>query len=625
MSIEFMMKIPAKYLIFLVLILLCVQNGYSQTNNPLQLGVNLDDNGAFVNIINHTNRYSKAIGFDSLGWATSDFDLVLFDKRPVPEWEGTIDDPEKYRVDYSGRYKSSFTGSANVSVSGTSVSIENISYDSLKNTTFFDITVGGYPNANHGYVVLSLKNTRRTPNDTLNSGITHLKVMRPGYELTTQQIFTDEYIALCKSANFACYRFYNVQNIWDGEPKFPVVTTWDKRKKPFDASQQPLTNLNRKRDGWCWEYIIELSNILKKDIWVCIHMSCSSDYVANLGKLLKEKLDPSINIYIENSNEVWSPTQSTFGPYNQAQAKFHGITFDENYARRAVELSNWFSLIFGKDEINNRIRVILSGQQAYSGRSDNHLNYIKNIFGEPKDFIYATSAALYFGSTNSADNDPVVINQGMTEAIQDQLTNKSNGSYRLNHINKAKSWGLKGGCTSYEGGPSIPSGGGTDNLENQILANRTEQMGDVVKFNYTEGWSELDGGLAMYFTMVSGYNRYGCWGITDDYTKPDRNFKMKAIRELTSKPSGIDYDVKTNGNDLSISYNQESSSVIVDSHRKITNVEIYNILGMIISKSNSNTASIRNFDSGIYFSIITMDNGEQCVLNFVASGKSIFE
>ena len=43
----------------------------------------------------------------------------------------------------------------------------------------------------------------------------------------------------------------------------------------------------------------------------------------------------------------------------------------------------------------------------------------------------------------------------------------------------------------------------------------------------------------LYFTLSSGYNRYGCWGITDDYTKPDRNYKMQAIRDIIGPISGI--------------------------------------------------------------------------------------
>lgn len=509
----------------------------------LRLGINLDDAGAFVNIINHTSRYSNAAGYDSLGWPMSDFDLVLMDGRPVAEWTGTIDDPERYRVDYSGRYACSFVGSATVRATGTSVTVENASHDAGANTTTFELVVGGFPNANHGLVFLNFTNTRRTQNSPVNSGVTDLKVHRPGYPLNTTKIFTDEYLALCRTADFACYRFYNVQNIWNGEPEWPQRTSWSQRKTPRDAAQVSLANTNGKRDGWCWEYIVELANTLKKDIWICLHISCDSSYVTSLATMLKNDLDPSINIYVENSNEVWSQSQATHGPYNQAEAQAHGITFDQNYARRTVELSRWFAGVFGEQEINNRIRVILAGQHAYHGRNDNHLNYIRNTLGAPRDFVYATSTALYFGSTKASSTDPVEINDGMMEDIANQLTNAQASTYRRNHIDKAASWGLKGGCTSYEGGPHIPAGGGAANLASQILAHRTPEMGAVLKRNYLEGWRDVGGGLAMFFTLVSGYNRYGCWGLTDDYTNPDRNYKMRAIRELTGSTNTADIPI----------------------------------------------------------------------------------
>ncbi|MFA6571945.1 MAG: hypothetical protein WCT77_12005, partial [Bacteroidota bacterium] len=520
-----------KKIILLILNFCLITSAYAQSS--FRLGVNLERTGAFVNVINNTYRISKATGYDSLGWSLSDFDLVLLDGRPATEWTGVIDDPEQYRINYSGRYKASFKGLATVSVTGTSVTIENRRYDTLSNTSFFDVVVGGYPNANHGMVFLSFTNTKRTLNSSANSGLTKLKVNRPGYELNTDKIFTDEFINLCKAADFACYRYYGMQNIWDGEPVYPAKTTWDKRKKPNDASQEPLKGIG-KIDGWCWEYIVELANILKKDIWINIHISCDSAYVLTLAQYLKDNLDGNINIYVENSNEVWNASQVTQGLYNKAQADFYKINFDQNYARRVVELSNLFAQVYGANEINKKIRVILASQHSWSARSDTHLNYIKSAFGEPKNYIYALSPALYFGSTKATSTDPLVINDGMIEDINDQITNAQAGTYRLNHINKAKQWGFTGGCTSYEGGPGLPASGGTANLGNQILANRTEKMGDIIKKSYIEGWKDLDGGLALYFTLFSGYNRYGCWGITDDYSNPDRNYKMKAIREIIS-------------------------------------------------------------------------------------------
>lgn len=568
---------------------------FSQSN--FNLGVNLDDNGAFVNLIDHTNRYSKATGFDSLGWAQSDFDLVLLDGRPATEWTGAIDDPEQYRINYSGRYKCSFIGSANVGVSGTSVAIENKAYDAGKNLTTFDLVIGGFPNANHGLVFLSFTNTQRSAQAPLNSGITNLRVHRPGYELSSAKIFTDEYIRLCKAADFACYRFYNVQNIWDGEPAFPAKTEWRNRKTPQDASQDPMTAMNGKRDGWCWDHIVALANILKKDVWLNVHISCDSVYVTNLAQFLKTNLDASIKIYVENSNEVWSPTQATHGPYNQAQATANGITFDQNYARRTVELSNWFSVVFGQNEINNRIRVILAGQHAYNGRSDNHLNYIRNRFGEPKNFIYATSSALYFGSTKATSTNPTDINDGMMEDINNQITNAQASTYRLNHVNKAKSWGLKGGCTSYEGGAHLPAGGGTANLGNQILAHRTARMREVIKRNYIEGWKQLDGGLAMYFTLVSGYNRYGCWGLTDDYTNPDRNYKMQAVREIASSMLNVE-ERAANGFSVRIFPNpilDDFTMEITSEKAERISISFFDPLGRKLGESKSGW-----FDAGVH-------------------------
>lgn len=557
-----------------------------------QLGINLDDAGAFTNIINSCNRYSEASDYDEYGWPLSDFSLVLMDARPATEWTNTIDDPEKYRINMNGIYKCSFTGFANIQISGTDVELISKSYDSTSNTSYFDFKISGFPNDNHGLVFLNFSNTRRNKNSTQNDGITNLKVMRPGYELNSNKIFTDEFLNLCKSADFSCYRFYNLQNIWDGEPIYPQKTKWENRKTPKDASQNSMKNLNGKLDAWCWEYIVELSNLLNKDIWINIHISCDSTYLLNLAAFLKSNLNPNINIYLENSNEVWSPSQATHGPYNKAQADNYKISFDENYARRSVEITNLFAEIFGTEQINKRIRTVLAGQHAYNGRSDIHLNYIDKTFGEPNKYIYATSTALYFQSTKSASSNPEEINDGMIEDISSQISNNSNSFNRFNHINKASKWQLAGGCTSYEGGPHLPSGANMTNLSTQILSHRTAKMKDVLKYNYIEGWKNIGGGLAMYFTLFSEYNRYGCWGLTDDYNNPDRNFKMAAIREIINDNTDI---IISDNLQFSLSPNpvKNMAHVIIPQNLLEYNITIYNLLGHKLIDIDGNSSDLQ--------------------------------
>ncbi|MAT40071.1 MAG: hypothetical protein CL946_10760 [Ectothiorhodospiraceae bacterium] len=592
--------------VFNTLIVLALLPCLAAAQPQFQLGVNLVNDGAFVNIANHTARYSQASGYDSFGWPMSDFQLVLMDGRPVAEWTNQIDDPEQYRVDYSGTYQCSFRGAGDVQASGTAVAIQNLSYDAQSNLTTFELTVGGFPGPNHGLVFLQFSNTQRTPSSPMNSGITELKVHRPGYPLSSTKTFTDEYIALCQAADFSCYRFYNVQNIWSGEPIYPAKTTWENRKTPLDAAQVSLAGTSGKLDGWCWEYIVEISNILKKDIWVCIPISCDEDYVKNLAQYLMDELDPSINIYVESSNEVWSPTHMTHGAYNQADAQARGITFDQNHARRTVELSNWFADVWGSDAINNRIRVIMAGQHAYHGRSDNHLNYINTTFGPPKNYIYATSSALYFGSEQAASTVPETVAVGMLQDINNQINDDQLSTYRLNHIDKAEMWDLPGGCTSYEGGPHLPAGGGTDNLDAQIQAHRTQEMLNVLKRNYLEGWNDLGGGLAMYFTIASGYNRYGCWGLTDDYTNPDRNFKMQAVREIIARTTtGIESPGNATSHAIEIAPNPFRVSITLRSELP-ANVRIADVLGRTVWEGRAEgvrTISTAEWRPGVYMII----------------------
>jgi hypothetical protein len=500
-----------------------------------KLGVNLVHNDAFIDVVKETNRWNGVGTFDRQGWPRNDCELVLMDKRPVMEWSNEIDDPDEYRIDYSGVYKCSFEGSALVTNAGGDFSIRKYAYNSNTNLSTFDLVVSP-PGANHGLVIIRFSDSRRTVDSAPNTGIRNLKVFRPGYALATEKTFTDEYIRLCKSANFACFRYYTVQNIWSGEPVYPEATQWNARKLPGDASQSSMTSINGKRDGWCWEYIIELANLIKKDIWINIHISCSEDYVRNLVEMLKNQLDPAINIYVENSNEVWSPTHMTHGPYNAAQAGAYGISFDQNYARRCVELSNLFKEIFGAGAINNRIRVICAGQSGYFDRSRQHLTYINSTFGPPKNFIYGISIALYFGSAYERGT-PQQITNGMILDIDQSINDPSKSGYRPAFIQLAKSWGFAGGCTAYEGGPSDLTGLGADisNVANIIRANRTEAMREVMIHNYAPGWFDIGGGVACQFTIYSGYNRYGCWGLTDDYTLPDRNYKMAVMRDMVGE------------------------------------------------------------------------------------------
>ena len=488
-----------------------------------KMGVNLSGGTAFVNVMDQGSRFTNITSTDSEGWPNSDF-TQIFDWRLVAEWVGPADDPQQYRYDLSGTYQCSFIGDATVTAPGATISNQN--YDVGTNTTTFDVTV---PSTNNGRIFwqMNFTNTKKTSASPTNSGISKLRINRPGYPLSTTQTFTTEYINLCTSASFVCYRYYTLNNVWQGAATFPAVSTWANRKLPTDANQGNMMSVNGKVEGWCWEYVIELANILQKDIWINLNVSVDDDYVTNLATKLQNELNPNINIYVEYGNEVWNPNYQTADFWVRDEAANLGISFDQNYARNVVRISNLFKNVYGASAINNKIRVVLGAQQGWIGRTTTHLNYIQNNFGPPKDYIWATAPSTYYSGTGATIEE--ALNECHT-SIMKHYDDSTDVSSLLDHIQNAKTWQLPGVCVSYEG-QEHGSIGSTSNLPVEIGKHRDARMATEQYVNF-QSFFDNGGTLACQFGLWSPYTRYGCWGLTDDPFNPDRDFKFRAARTL---------------------------------------------------------------------------------------------
>jgi hypothetical protein len=70
----------------------------------------------------------------------------------------------------------------------------------------------------------------------------------------------------------------------------------------------------------------------------------------------------------------------------------------------------------------------------------------------------------------------------------------------------------------------------------------------VWTYNYDNAFFQAGGNLAMQFTLSSAYTRYGCWGLTEDITDPERNVKYRAAKLLAEKyPAKVFPVTKGNG------------------------------------------------------------------------------
>ncbi len=508
------------------------------------LGINIslpERGGTFVDVVKENYRWSEAGGgagltaeqVDEYGWPEVDAQYIL-DYRPVAEWSNEIDDPEEYRIDVSGTYACSFTGQG--TVTGTSGgSTANLVYDSVTNTTTFDFTVPGPVGAGHGFILINFTETKRTPASTVGSGFTNFRMLRPGYDLTTTKTFTDAFIDALTGINFAAIR-YMCFTITNGrDPDYPGVTRWADRKLPADASQNSIPLIG-KNGGAAWEYVIELSNLIKIDPWINIPVSATTEYITNVATMFRDSLDPNLNVYVESSNEVWN-TAPGFEQslYSQAQAADSGIGEHENYARRTIELSKIFETVFGQGSLNNRVRVILCSHKPMLKWwvEQLMLPYITSNFGPPKDYLYGIACQTYFGGGVDDGESVAKILDDCHESITAQIdeTGQTNEAGRIQWVAKAAEYELPGGFSSYEGGPDH-GGGSTVNIANRILAERHTRMAEEWTYNYDDAFMKLNANLAMQFTLTSAYCRYGCWGLTDDVNNPQRNYKYEAARKL---------------------------------------------------------------------------------------------
>ena len=473
------------------------------------------------------------VPLDANGWPLTDAATVFFDIRPVAAWAGPdqIDDPDAFQPDWSGVYHLSFQGAADlVFADAGRTSARNQRYDPATNTTTAEVVVE--PGA--GLLVISFTNTRRTPESPLHSGITNVRLIRPGYEPGTGQIFTTEFLSAL--GPFRTLRFMTMMSTNSADAPFEEPGSrkeWSDRHTPADATQ---ADVGRKR-GFAWEYVILLANMAGKDVWINVPASATDDYVRELARLLKRTLHPDLKIYIEHSNEVWNSLFSGYhwnraaavaevsagdSPLDSGGVNDPAVWARRRHAKRLMEISNLFREVYGEEAINTTVRPVFAHWMIRPNEYRGALAWLESHYGPPSQYFYAVATGHYFGETPREGESIAQIHQEMRRE-SDQTVNFIRAIQDV-----AEGFGLR--FFAYEGGPDN-GGGSRVNVGNRILANRHPGMRDLILRHLRDNWFSQGGGLYMYFTLSGAYSRYGCWGLTEDIVNTN-TVKFQAIREL---------------------------------------------------------------------------------------------
>lgn len=530
----------------IALLLILTTIGHAQTYGG-RIGVSLGGIGGnareFVDCMKTAKPWQTLAGAaastDGTGWPTCDAKTIVFDLRPFGAWAPPIDDPAGFHVNTGGTYKLTMSGQATITVGGSGGFVQNQLFDPAANQTTADVVL---PAGHGGLLTISLSNTRRTPTAAANSGFTNLRLIQPGYAADTNQVFRDEYVKALKP--FAYLRFMDWTQTNGSNGTYPAIRQWTTRKLPSDATQRPF---GTKKDGACWEHVIDLANAVGRDAWINVPVDAdgasatdTSSYVYQLARLFKEKLRPDLNVYIEYSNEVWNSYFSQYH-WNYAAAKAEGAGSNLNnpstveatwairrHTKRLVEISKIFGSVFGAGSINSRVRVIYAWQiGGWLPWYDHCLTWVNTNYGPPKDYFYGIAGAPYFNESRASSTATV-------PEILLAMRGSSDGTVSSKRTLRtyATKWGLKLGC--YEGGPDNGHFG-TTNVGNRILANRDPGMGELVIYDLKNNFLDLSdckGDFYTYFVDCSAYSRWGSWGLTEDVANtntPKYNALLKLI------------------------------------------------------------------------------------------------
>ncbi|MFL5330534.1 MAG: hypothetical protein ACJ8C4_16655 [Gemmataceae bacterium] len=368
--------------------------------------------------------------------------------------------------------------------------------------------------ADEGIMIRVLASSPRDP-------IRNVRVWLPGFE-GQKGIFHPTFLDRLKP--FSVVRFMDWQHT-NGS----TVFTWSQRAKLDDARWS--TEVGAPIETMC-----ELANAAHVHPWFCIPHGADDDFIRNLATLIKEKLDPSLKVYLEYSNEVWnwSFAQTTYASDRGKKLHLGAPDHLRFYAKRSIEAFDIFGEVFGS---NDRLVRILSGQFANPSDSDAVLKY-----HDAYRHADALAVGAYFGYDIGLSKNLDAMLKLSPERIIDKLAQEIDGSYRDNLRRQkkiAQKYGLQ--LMTYEGGQHLVGVGeaqGNDQLTRLFIeTNRHPRMTELYQkqLNY---WVNEGGSTFTAFSFVGQPSKFGSWGILEFQDQPEEQApKYRAFSAFAKTPA----------------------------------------------------------------------------------------
>ncbi|WP_206602931.1 hypothetical protein [Leptolyngbya ohadii] len=370
-----------------------------------------------------------------------------------------------------------------------------------------------------GAVLLTVRET--DPNRSGNY-IRNIHVVPIAYEQTfRQQIFNPQFLE--RTRKFNALRFMDWMQTNNSEQK-----EWSDRPQVEDATYAI--------QGVPLEIMVELANQLQANPWFNIPHQATDEYITSFARLVKERLDPQLKVYVEYSNEVWNwQFRQAHYALEQGQTRWgkdKGDAYTQWYGMRAAQMSDLWKREFGDE--GDRVIPIIATQEAWQGLEEGILNcpYWVAEGNRPcyqHGFTAYATAGYFSGDLGNPEKISTVESWlrepdgGIGKAFEQLGMNGTNGnsvgdaakSFEY-HANVANRYGLN--LVAYEGGQHLTGREGIENNEAIVnfftALNRHPRMGEC----YTEllnQWKAAGGTLFMHFSDIGQPGKWGAWGALE--------------------------------------------------------------------------------------------------------------
>ncbi|MCY7393177.1 MAG: hypothetical protein LH647_17290, partial [Leptolyngbyaceae cyanobacterium CAN_BIN12] len=359
--------------------------------------------------------------------------------------------------------------------------------------------------------------------------IRNIRFIMPGFENTYQtQPFHPVFLERLKP--FKTLRFMD----WAATNNSKLVN-WSDRATPTIPSQAS-------GNGVALEHLIQLANTLKIDPWFTLPAQASDDYMRQFAVMVRDRLDPSLKVHVEYSNEVWNSqfSQAKFAGEKGLERRLDDTSWGAGlryYSERSVEMFKIWEDVFGANRKPRLVRV-LAGQAANPWTAEQILGW-KDAYKHAD--VYAI--APYFDGLGDDDKDgwsnindvknvaitinltPDQIIDGMIKEMPTEIKAMLDGNATV-----AKRFGVA--LVAYEGGAHLTSYQFPDDKIAKMTAlftavNRSPRMRGVYTA-YLNQWKQSNGKLFNQFNDVAAPSKWGFWGALE-YQNQDINTAPKYL------------------------------------------------------------------------------------------------